>query len=182
MAFQAESFGHLNVGTFGTTVQRLGTFGRLISLLTWAQTSHTSLSGPTQPTSLFNAYAAVLPLSACVLPLQPMQAICWGLCLLEEMKAAQWDDDLLDHGLCEEVVVGEGEGNQRVLFRGPRLKIGVDVGSVSCDPLCCAVPCRAVLWCGVVWCVVWCVVCGVWCDVVWCGVVLVMMSLAREAA
>ena len=34
--------------------------------------------------------------------------------------------------------------------------------------------CGAV-WCGVVWCMVWCGVwgvgCGVWCGVVWCGVV-----------
>ncbi|KAG1660556.1 hypothetical protein FOA52_002000 [Chlamydomonas sp. UWO 241] len=76
---------------------------------------------------------------------EPASAVAWGLCLIEVMKHADWDEELLAHVLCEEVLVCAG-GSQhhsgqgtaapmvgRVLFRGPRVKIGIDVGQVQAD-------------------------------------------------
>ncbi|KAG1669680.1 hypothetical protein FOA52_002064 [Chlamydomonas sp. UWO 241] len=72
---------------------------------------------------------------------EPASAVMWGLCLIEVMKHAEWDEELLDHELCEEVQVctrapaGQPRGSHaaNVLFRGPRLKIGIDVGLVEAD-------------------------------------------------
>ncbi|KAG1657236.1 hypothetical protein FOA52_000439 [Chlamydomonas sp. UWO 241] len=72
---------------------------------------------------------------------EPASAVAWGLCLIEVMKHAKWDEELLAHVLCEEVLVqasGSVHGASaprvgRVLFRGPRLKIGIDVGQVQAD-------------------------------------------------
>ncbi|KAG1660559.1 hypothetical protein FOA52_002003 [Chlamydomonas sp. UWO 241] len=76
---------------------------------------------------------------------EPASAVAWGLCLIEVMKNADWDEELLAHELCEEVLVcdhirkqhsGQGATAPRVghvLFRGPRLKIGIDVGQAQAD-------------------------------------------------
>ncbi|KAG1664272.1 hypothetical protein FOA52_009774 [Chlamydomonas sp. UWO 241] len=75
---------------------------------------------------------------------EPTSAVAWGLCLIEVMKHAEWDEELLAHELCEEVLVlASAPASQQlprgvpaahsVLFRGPRLKIGIDVGHVQAD-------------------------------------------------
>ncbi|KAG1677569.1 hypothetical protein FOA52_014467 [Chlamydomonas sp. UWO 241] len=75
---------------------------------------------------------------------EPASAVAWGLCLIEVMKHADWDEELLAHELCQEVLVQAsapaGQPPPRgapaahnVLFRGPRLKIGIDVGRVQAD-------------------------------------------------
>mmetsp|Transcript_28764 Transcript_28764/g.85064 ORF Transcript_28764/g.85064 Transcript_28764/m.85064 type:complete len:1264 (-) Transcript_28764:2219-6010(-) len=87
---------------------------------------------------------------------QPLSAVVWGLCVIEAMKFADWDEDLLANELCEEVLLQEQRPrpNKRpsveqtsstaeqlapmamqhsMLFRGPRVKIGVDCGQVLAD-------------------------------------------------
>ncbi|KAG1668573.1 hypothetical protein FOA52_007307 [Chlamydomonas sp. UWO 241] len=72
---------------------------------------------------------------------EPASAVAWGLCLIKVMKHAEWDKELLGHKLCEEVLVhAPGTGGpfpendaERVLFRGPRLKVGIDEGMVQAD-------------------------------------------------
>ncbi|KAG1658835.1 hypothetical protein FOA52_008260 [Chlamydomonas sp. UWO 241] len=75
---------------------------------------------------------------------EPASAVAWGLCLIEVLKHAEWDEELLAHELFEEVLVlasiPAGQPLPRgvpaahnVLFRGPRLKIGIDVGHVQAD-------------------------------------------------
>ncbi|KAG1668809.1 hypothetical protein FOA52_004903 [Chlamydomonas sp. UWO 241] len=70
----------------------------------------------------------------------PMDAVAWGAGLIEVMKHHQWDEELLNHELCEQVLLqkpasksGSPLLNSRVLFRGPRIKIGIDVGKVQAD-------------------------------------------------
>ncbi|KAG1660713.1 hypothetical protein FOA52_014333 [Chlamydomonas sp. UWO 241] len=70
----------------------------------------------------------------------PLDAVAWGAGLIEVMKHHQWDEELLDHELCEEVLLHETASSgivqwprSRVLFRGPRIKIGIDVGKVQAD-------------------------------------------------
>ena len=61
---------------------------------------------------------------------RPIDAISWSVKLIEVMKMAAWDKRLLSHELCEEVMVVDDASpeNACVVFRGPRLKIGIDVG------------------------------------------------------
>ncbi|KAG1668622.1 hypothetical protein FOA52_001491 [Chlamydomonas sp. UWO 241] len=72
----------------------------------------------------------------------PVDAVAWGAGLIRVMKHRQWDEDLLSHELFEEVLLHEPAGEStddltpthgRVLFRGPRIKIGIDVGNVQAD-------------------------------------------------
>ncbi|KAG1669631.1 hypothetical protein FOA52_010791 [Chlamydomonas sp. UWO 241] len=72
----------------------------------------------------------------------PVDAVAWGAGLIEVMKHRQWDEELLSHELCEEVRLhepvceftgGSTPLQSRVLFRGPRIKIGIDVGKVQAD-------------------------------------------------
>ncbi|KAG1676448.1 hypothetical protein FOA52_002268 [Chlamydomonas sp. UWO 241] len=72
----------------------------------------------------------------------PLDAVAWGAGLIEVMKHRQWDEELLSHELCEEVLLHEPGGeytggssplSRRVLLRGPRIKIGIDVGKVQAD-------------------------------------------------
>ncbi|KAG1662670.1 hypothetical protein FOA52_014596 [Chlamydomonas sp. UWO 241] len=72
----------------------------------------------------------------------PVDAVAWGASLIEVMKNCLWDEELLGHELCEEVLLhdppGQSSGgttplHRRVLFRGPRIKIGIDVGEVQAD-------------------------------------------------
>ncbi|KAG1655623.1 hypothetical protein FOA52_008837 [Chlamydomonas sp. UWO 241] len=68
----------------------------------------------------------------------PLDAVAWGAGLIEVMKHRQWDEELLSHELCEEVLLQDpasrgGLLHSRVLFRGPRIKIGIDVGKVQAD-------------------------------------------------
>ncbi|KAG1659792.1 hypothetical protein FOA52_015893 [Chlamydomonas sp. UWO 241] len=70
----------------------------------------------------------------------PLDAIAWGTGLIEVMKHRQWDEELLSHELCDEVLLhepvckgGSTPLHSRVLFRGPRIKIGIDVGKVQAD-------------------------------------------------
>eukprot|EP00955_Chlamydomonas_euryale_P060726 357806-Chlamydomonas_euryale.AAC.16 len=90
---------------------------------------------------------------------QPLSAVVWGLCVIEAMKFADWDEDLLANELCEEVLLQEQRPrpNKRpsveqtsstaeqlapmamqhsMLFRGPRVKIGVDCGQVENTRTC----------------------------------------------
>ncbi|KAG1658640.1 hypothetical protein FOA52_006402 [Chlamydomonas sp. UWO 241] len=75
---------------------------------------------------------------------EPASAVAWGLCLIEVMKHADCDEELLAHELCKKVLVhapdtgGTFSENGtpragRVLFRGPRVKVGIDVGQVQGD-------------------------------------------------
>ncbi|KAG1676528.1 hypothetical protein FOA52_000071 [Chlamydomonas sp. UWO 241] len=75
---------------------------------------------------------------------EPASAVAWGMCLIEVMKHAAWDEELLAHELCEEVLVPTPGAcgpfpergtvpAERVLFRGPRLKVGIDEGPVQAD-------------------------------------------------
>ncbi|KAG1669976.1 hypothetical protein FOA52_016237 [Chlamydomonas sp. UWO 241] len=64
----------------------------------------------------------------------PLDAVAWGAGLIEVMKHHEWGE------LCEEVLLHESaaEGglallHRRVLFRGPRLKVGIDIGKVQAD-------------------------------------------------
>ncbi|KAG1660667.1 hypothetical protein FOA52_006828 [Chlamydomonas sp. UWO 241] len=73
----------------------------------------------------------------------PLDAVAWGAGLIEVMKHHQWGEELLGHELCEEVFLHEPDGESTdgstmphrhvVLFRGPRIKIGIDVGKVQAD-------------------------------------------------
>ncbi|KAG1669083.1 hypothetical protein FOA52_004002 [Chlamydomonas sp. UWO 241] len=72
----------------------------------------------------------------------PVDAVAWGAGLIEIMKHRQWDEELLSHELFEEVLLHEPAAESpdnltpphgRVLFRGPRIKIGIDVGNVQAD-------------------------------------------------
>ncbi|KAG1678409.1 hypothetical protein FOA52_015176 [Chlamydomonas sp. UWO 241] len=70
----------------------------------------------------------------------PLDAIAWGAGLIEVMKHHQWGEELIGHELCEEVLLHEPactDGStplqSRLLFRGPRIKIGVDMGKVQAD-------------------------------------------------
>ncbi|KAL6749501.1 nucleotide cyclase [Haematococcus lacustris] len=51
------------------------------------------------------------------------EAIVWPLRLLEGLLISDWPPDLLDHELCEELLVGD-----TAVFRGLRIKAGVDAG------------------------------------------------------
>ncbi|KAG1668893.1 hypothetical protein FOA52_016062 [Chlamydomonas sp. UWO 241] len=75
---------------------------------------------------------------------EPASAVAWGLCLIEVMKHADWDEELLAHELCEKVLVHAPNTGEivtengtpcagHVLFRGPRIKVGIDVGQVQAD-------------------------------------------------
>lgn len=65
---------------------------------------------------------------------RPSDAILWALECNEAMVTQDWPDDLLAHELCEELVISaptkEGEVVNTVVFRGLRLKTGVDTGQV----------------------------------------------------
>ncbi|KAG1667642.1 hypothetical protein FOA52_004669 [Chlamydomonas sp. UWO 241] len=71
----------------------------------------------------------------------PLGAIAWRAGLIEVMKHHQWGEELLGHDLCEEVLLHEPTSKgrptsphtSRVLFRGPRIKIGIDVGKVQAE-------------------------------------------------
>eukprot|EP00198_Chlamydomonas_reinhardtii_P006624 XP_001695960.1 predicted protein [Chlamydomonas reinhardtii] len=64
----------------------------------------------------------------------PADAILWGLRMQELMLKEDWPDELLSHELCEEVTVTVpvrgGEVTSATVFRGPRLKTGIDIGQV----------------------------------------------------
>ncbi|MEW5319035.1 MAG: hypothetical protein WDW38_010211 [Sanguina aurantia] len=64
----------------------------------------------------------------------PEDAILWGLRVQELMLRQPWPVELLQHALCEEVTVNvpnrSGEMTQATVFRGPRLKTGIDIGEV----------------------------------------------------
>jgi len=106
---------------------------------------------------------------------KPLDAVAFGVSLIEELKNEDWPDELLSHELCEEVALEDGgsEFFQRcatsssnlqlnggsapvtlaasadssstlmrsshlsrhkvILFRGPRYKVGIDIGTVSGD-------------------------------------------------
>ncbi|KAG1651095.1 hypothetical protein FOA52_009209, partial [Chlamydomonas sp. UWO 241] len=72
---------------------------------------------------------------------EPVSAVMWGLCLIEVMKYADWDEELLAHELCEKVLVRRPGTDiplsesctAGVLFRGPRVKVGIDMGQVQAD-------------------------------------------------
>eukprot|EP00198_Chlamydomonas_reinhardtii_P006519 XP_001695855.1 predicted protein [Chlamydomonas reinhardtii] len=65
---------------------------------------------------------------------RPSDAILWALECNEAMIKQDWPEDLLAHELCEELVISaptkEGEVINTVVFRGLRLKTGVDTGQV----------------------------------------------------
>jgi len=65
---------------------------------------------------------------------RPAEAILWALECNEHMIKQDWPDELLAHELCEELVISaptkEGEVVNTVVFRGLRLKTGVDTGQV----------------------------------------------------
>ncbi|KAG1676531.1 hypothetical protein FOA52_000074 [Chlamydomonas sp. UWO 241] len=63
---------------------------------------------------------------------EPASTVAWGLCLIEVMKHADWDEELLAHELCEEVLVHGSTRNERLLFRGPRLKVTQLTRPASC--------------------------------------------------
>ncbi|KAG1676736.1 hypothetical protein FOA52_005025 [Chlamydomonas sp. UWO 241] len=73
----------------------------------------------------------------------PLDAVAWGAGLIEVMKHRPWDEELLGHELCEEVFLHEPDGDSTdgptpphkhvVLFRGPRIKIGIDAGKAQAD-------------------------------------------------
>ncbi|KAG1678413.1 hypothetical protein FOA52_015180 [Chlamydomonas sp. UWO 241] len=70
----------------------------------------------------------------------PLDAIAWGAGLIEVMKYHTWGEELLSHELCEEVLLHEPSCKgastalqSRLLFRGPRIKIGIDMGQVQAD-------------------------------------------------
>ncbi|KXZ55603.1 hypothetical protein GPECTOR_2g1153 [Gonium pectorale] len=64
----------------------------------------------------------------------PAEAILWGLRMQELMLKEEWPEELLSHELCEEVTVTVpvrgGEVTSATVFRGPRLKTGIDIGQV----------------------------------------------------
>lgn len=55
----------------------------------------------------------------------PSDALQWALGAHQALLEVDWPPDLLDHELCEELVVGE-----TVVFRGVRVKTGVDSGAL----------------------------------------------------
>ncbi|GIL79831.1 hypothetical protein Vretifemale_9103 [Volvox reticuliferus] len=64
----------------------------------------------------------------------PADAILWGLRMQELMLKEDWPEELLAHELCEEVTVTVpvrgGDVTSATVFRGPRLKTGIDIGHV----------------------------------------------------
>ncbi len=66
--------------------------------------------------------------------LRPFKAISWALECNDLMIKQAWPDELLTHELCEELVISSptrnGDMLNMVVFRGPRLKTGVDTGQV----------------------------------------------------
>ncbi|GIL52673.1 hypothetical protein Vafri_8489 [Volvox africanus] len=64
----------------------------------------------------------------------PADAILWGLRMQELMLKENWPEELLAHELCEEVTVTVpvrgGDVTSATVFRGPRLKTGIDIGHV----------------------------------------------------
>ncbi|GFR48856.1 hypothetical protein Agub_g10810 [Astrephomene gubernaculifera] len=64
----------------------------------------------------------------------PADAILWGLRMQELMLKEDWPEELLAHELCEEVTVTVpvrgGDVTSATVFRGPRLKTGIDIGQV----------------------------------------------------
>ncbi|MEW5319088.1 MAG: hypothetical protein WDW38_010259 [Sanguina aurantia] len=65
---------------------------------------------------------------------QPADAILWALECNEDMIKQEWPEELLTHELCEELVISastkEGDVVNTIVFRGLRLKTGVDTGQV----------------------------------------------------
>ena len=53
------------------------------------------------------------------------RAAMWALRCHADMMAHAWDDVLLEHELCEEIAYGNA-----TVMRGPRVKVGIDVGRV----------------------------------------------------
>ncbi|MEW5301527.1 MAG: hypothetical protein WDW36_004384 [Sanguina aurantia] len=65
---------------------------------------------------------------------RPADAILWALECNEDMIKQEWPEELLTHELCEELVISastkEGDVVNTIVFRGLRLKTGVDTGQV----------------------------------------------------
>lgn len=69
----------------------------------------------------------------------PAEAIMWSLQVADRMLHQDWPPQLLEHELCEEITVSQLRQGQDfeemdtagvLLFRGPRLRTGIDHGSV----------------------------------------------------
>ncbi|KAG1661133.1 hypothetical protein FOA52_011864 [Chlamydomonas sp. UWO 241] len=64
----------------------------------------------------------------------PATAIPWALKCNEAMLGVDWGDALLHHSLCEELFISSpargGHVTKTVVFRGLRLKVGIDIGQV----------------------------------------------------
>ncbi len=55
----------------------------------------------------------------------PIQAIKWCHLVQEALPVASWPDRLLSYEGCEKVTTADG----RLLFRGPRVKMGLNIGN-----------------------------------------------------
>lgn len=72
---------------------------------------------------------------------RPVDGVMWALRTHQVLLSMDWPEELLSYELGEEVTVSTGldsetggeEGQELVLFRGPRLRTGMDLGSVTGD-------------------------------------------------
>ncbi|KAJ9511485.1 hypothetical protein QJQ45_029847 [Haematococcus lacustris] len=64
----------------------------------------------------------------------PVSALRWACICQEHLKQLPWSDRLLAHPLAESLITAEmgsnGEARQTLVYRGLRIKVGADVGSV----------------------------------------------------
>ncbi|MEW5301992.1 MAG: hypothetical protein WDW36_004810 [Sanguina aurantia] len=72
----------------------------------------------------------------------PLAAMRWALHCMKDMRTLPWPEELLQHELCEEVSVtsvnAAGETVETVVFRGLRLKVGIEFGRIHGEINCCS--------------------------------------------